>query len=288
MLRASSAPEFWHWNRGAISPFHGGVPISDRGFRYGQHLFESIAFCKGRALFADEHLQRLDAASRRVGIPASGPLLSALRRFLFSISLPDGMLRIYLTAGVGAPASPVKCPSCFLSWEDCKFPTSESISQGMVLKLHPKPFLGEGWGEKSGNYLPHLAVLESARSAGADEAIVTNVKGRVLSCAMGNLLVWMPSSRRAGSVLCTPAPEREPGFGPRAGVVLGWVRTQGVVNDRILRVPDLLRASAMAVTNSRLGVMPVSELDGKKFPKPSLALELAQAYLQQHVLFGGA
>jgi branched-subunit amino acid aminotransferase/4-amino-4-deoxychorismate lyase len=281
MVRAvmTSLGRAWHWQHGEIAPFQGGVSLSDRGFRYGQHLFESLAVRKGVPLLAAEHLALLVASAKEHHFPFPRGLSAALRRFLRSLSLAEGMLRIYLTAGVGAPASPIQHPGCYLTWEPIHFPTPEEIEKGLALTCLKKPFLGSEWGVKSGNYAAHLQALQSARAAGADEGIVCNGKGQILSCTMANLLVWMPSSSRKEILLTTPPS----GESVRAGAVLEWVRGRTSVVERILRPSDLLRAVALAVTNSRLGVMPVTVLDGGQLPDPSLARALAADYLRQVV-----
>ena len=111
---------------------------------------------------------------------------------------------------------------------------------------------------------------------GADEAIVVDRKRSVLSCAMGNLLVWLKSSKRNGTpVLCTPPASS----GARRGALLTWVCGETPVEERDLKMFDLSRSLALAVTNSRLGVMPVALLDGKKLPDFNLSLSLAREYL---------
>lgn len=271
----------WRWEGGRFSPHPGGVPLDDRGFRYGQHLFESMAVRYGSILLGREHLALLAEAASRNGFPFSRSLAAALRSFLNSAKLADGMLRIYVTAGSGTVASPILRPGCFLTWEATRFPTRAELAKGCGLVALKEPVAGIGWGEKSGNYAAHLAALCSARSVGADEGIVFDQEGRVLSCAMGNLLVWLPS--RSGTVLCTPAPK----LGARSGTVLGWVRRRTKVLEKELGRSDLRRANALAVTNSRLGVMPVTSLDGRTLDK-SPSRDLALAYLRSHGLLGGA
>ena len=256
--------------------------MEDRGFRYGQHLFESIAVRNGSPLLETDHRDLLESSAKRKDIPFPRSLAAALGSFCKSVKLRDGMLRIYLTAGSGLAGAPVTRPSCYVSWEATRFPTDADISAGYRLVTLRKAVDAGGWGEKCGNYETHLAAFVDARKAGADEGIVLDGGGRVLSCAMGNILAWLPS--RTGPVLCTPPAES----GPRTGAVLGWVSRKRHVRERILRIPDLRRAVAMAVTNSRLGVMPVTSLDGKPLPDPSPALVLADDYLRSHGLHGGA
>lgn len=273
--RGSAGPVFrcWRWDSGEIVPLRAGIPPQDRGFRYGEHLFESIAVRGGRVLLAGEHVALLVEAASRNGFPIPKGLRSSLRRFLAEKAsrLPDGMVRIYLTAGTGAPADPVKSPSCFLSWESTSFPSERDRERGFSLvTLHGKA--GPGWGEKSGNYLAHCNALRLARAEGADEAIVTDIGGRAISCAMGNLIVWLPGT--SGVHPFTPPRES----GARSGAVVGWLRKFGDVGERNLSARDLSRVVSAAVTNSRIGVMPVARIDGRELPDLSLPLELSEFY----------
>lgn len=275
----------WCWEEDEIRPCTGGIPLSDRGFRYGQHLFESIAVRHGAPLLASDHLALLAASATAHGFPFPRSLSTRLRAFLNTVSLGDGMLRIYLTAGPGAPAAPIKQAGCYLTWEPTPFPTLREVEKGYALTLLKKPYLGEGWGIKSGNYAPHLEAVQTARDAGADEGIICDGKGRILSCAMGNLIVWM-SSPKSGKdlVLFTPSSV----IGVRIGAVLKWVSRQTQLVEQELQMTDLRRARALAITNSRLGVMPVATLDGRSLPEISNSRELAQHYLYAHGLLGSS
>jgi branched-subunit amino acid aminotransferase/4-amino-4-deoxychorismate lyase len=275
----------WWWEGDDIRPCPSGIPLCDRGFRYGQHLFESIAVRHGAPLLASDHLKLLAVSAATHGFPFSRALGAKLRTFLTTLSLGDGMLRIYLTAGPGAPGAPIRHPGCYLTWEPSAFPTVREIEKGYALTLLKKPFLGDGWGVKSGNYAAHLEALQSAQNAGADEGIVCDGKGRILSCAMGNLIVWMGSPKSGKNlVLFTPAS----GAGVRAGAVLSWVSRQAQLVEKELQMTDLRRARALAITNSRLGVMPISTLDGRNLPEISNARQLAQHYLYAHGLLGSS
>ena len=269
----------WRWDGIGIGPHRGGVLMQDRGFRYGQHLFESIAVRNGKVLLVHEHLFLLKEAAIRNGIPLTRSLVTALRSFLRSVKLFDGMLRIYLTAGPGAPGAAVTEPACYLTWEGTEFPSPKELARGIRLVTLKNQVAGPGWGEKTGNYLPHLEALVAARSALGDEAIVLGENRDVVSCAMGNLLAWLPL--RSGTILRTPESNARP------GAVLSWVEGSVTLKRGRLTLADLRRAVALAVTNSRLGVMPVASLDGRKLSDRSPALALARDYLRSHGLRGG-
>lgn len=267
----------WRWMGGKLSLFDGTIPLVDRGFRYGQHVFESIAIREGRALLVEEHLKLLDEASKRQQLSFSRDLAAALRLFSDKLNLADGMLRIYLTAGPGLPGESVRQSPCYVTWDPLRFPTPGDLRRGYALHSLELPVNRTTWGEKWGNYADHLHALQVAKSVGADEAVVVDPKKRVLSCAMGNLLVWLKSSKKKGApVLCTPCASS----GARRGVLLAWVCGQTPVEERELKILDLRGALALAITNSRLGVMPVALLDGKKLPDFNLPLSLAREYLR--------
>lgn len=275
----------WHWEGEEFRSCPGELPLSDRGFRYGQHLFESIAIRHGAPLLISDHLALLSATASTHGFPFSKNLAARLRSFLGKVSLGDGMLRVFLTAGPGAPGSPITHPACYLTWEPAHFPSLSEIEKGYALALLKKRFLGDGWGVKSGNYAVHLESLQAARDEGFDEGIVCDGKGRILSCAMGNLVVWMASPKSGKDlVLYTPASS----LGVRIGAVLKWVSRQTRLVEQDLHLTDLRRARALAITNSRLGVMPVATLDGRNLPELSNARQLAQHYLYAHGLLGSS
>src|ERR1700709_1069838 len=89
----------WRWN-GSTFEACASLPVTDRGFRYGMALFESIRIRRARALFLDEHLDLLRAACADRAFPLSEPALApvASRR----ARQAEGPARLYVTAGDGA------------------------------------------------------------------------------------------------------------------------------------------------------------------------------------------
>jgi len=273
-----SLSKAWRWNGQSIVLCGGHVSLTDRGFRYGQHLFESIAIRNRQPLLWIRHLELLSESAKRNRFPFPRGFLSALKHFLKSISLPDGMLRIFLTAGDGVPCSPIKSPECYLLWEPAFFPTESDIIRGYQVTTDTEPFFGDVWGEKSGNYASHLKRFAAARIKGFDEGIIFDAKGYLLSCCMGNLIVWI---KKRGEVLPFIPPESR---GARSGAVLDWVQKKIIVTEGDLRLSDIRRAVALAVTNSRLGVMPVSMLDGVVLRDHTQSRQLALSYMKDHGL----
>ena len=241
-----------------------GVPLSDRGFRYGQHLFETLAVREGRLLFFEEHWERLVRAAARHHFPVDPLWHHGVSDFLKKQSLQDGMMRFFLTAGEGSPGESIEKSQLFIFWEKANFPSQKKLQEGMEVISLDHPNGTTSWGEKTGNYWEHLNALEMARQAGAEEGLVFNQEGFLISAAMANVILLLED----GSIVTPPRAR-----GARDGVILDQVRQRisKLVESDISR-DDLKKVVAMAITNSRLGVMPVAVLDRRKLSRFSLPI----------------
>lgn len=246
----------WALQGNTVMPCCSGVPPNDRGFRYGQHLFETMAIRNGKVLFFEEHWARLMLGAKRHDFPMEDVWHQGVENFLKTKSWRDGVLRIFLTAGEGSPLSPIIKPQLFLLWEEADFPSEEKLKTGIKVVSLDAPIGTITWGEKTGNYWEHLKALEVARQAGTEEGLIFDAEGFLISATMANVILWMEDGR-----IVTPPRAR----GARDGVMLAQVRQRlpNLIEADVSR-EDLKKVMAMVVTNSRLGVMPVAVLDEKK------------------------
>ncbi|HWK49076.1 MAG TPA: aminotransferase class IV, partial [Steroidobacter sp.] len=77
------------------------LPADDRGFQYGDGLFETALLVKGRVRFIDAHCQRLFSGCARLGI-APPDRASLLREIAQVTAGADrGVLKIIVTRGAG-------------------------------------------------------------------------------------------------------------------------------------------------------------------------------------------
>ena len=273
----SSALHTWSLQGETMLPCVNGVPLSDRGFRYGQHLFETVAAREGKYLFATEHIDRLVKAAERCGFPFSRTAAKALHSFCKTKPPGDGLLRIILTAGDGAPGTSIKAPRLFAFWEEGTFLSQEEIAQGVTLVSLEEPVGTVHWGKKTGNYWDHLSALETARAAGAEEGLIFDASGHVISATMANLIVWFDNG-----IVVTPPQAR----GARDGVMLHWAcQHLPEITEGDISRSDLRQARAMALTNSRIGIMPVVSLDGMKLAECASIITLTEILYSSKTFF---
>jgi branched-subunit amino acid aminotransferase/4-amino-4-deoxychorismate lyase len=236
------------------------VPVTDRGFRYGMSVFETLAVRGGRILFLQQHLDALNTACAAAGFRADkADALGALG------GLPDGLLRIYITAGDGTDFANHRT---FAFFEPAEFPSPEDVRRGARITVARAPVVPVLGGWKTGNYWHHVQALAGARENGFDETLILNVEGVVISAAMANAFFMI------GGVLRTPAA----GAGARLGVVREWITETTHVEEAWLSLEDAKEADECFLTNSRLGVMPVSEIDGRRRPSRETGEALAALY----------
>lgn len=249
----------------------GGIPVSDRGFRYGMSTFETVAVFRSRALLLDEHLDGFELEAGAVGFDFPKEWRAAVTAFLLDPPVADGVVRLILTAGDGGPLDPPSAGRLALHWEAMTIP-------GEVRRLPVRVQIGARWGGdlpsvKSGCYWPNVRGLQAARAAGFDEALRVDRDGIVLGAMMANVILV-----RDGLLV---TPRVRPGV--RAGAVRAWVGSRFDVSEQDIAVGDLAGV-ALILTNSRIGVLAAIVGDGCSADSTNAADEIWRAYRREVML----
>ena len=247
------------------------LPLTDRGFRYGMAVFETIGVSRGRLLFLAEHLACIRHAVAQSHFPVEAAWLQRAGEHLASILAPSdhGVARLHVTAGDGSPTDRVTAPRVLLSFEQRAPVAAEIRARGYQLLTCPTEFFPTLAGRKTHNYWANAAALMHVRAVGADEGVVVGPHGFVLSGCMANLFLVT-----AGGNIITPAAQD----GARAGVVRRWVLERRNVQVTRLQRNDLSGVIGAFLTSSWLGVMPVAAIDGKNLPEMSVSSQLVSEY----------
>lgn len=239
------------------------MPVSDRGFRYGMSVFETVAIRGGRLLLWPEHLDRLHRACT-----AAEFSLPPVKDWPDVAALPDGMLRIYVTAGEGSPLAPAERCGVYALFDEAAFPDVGATMNVMISRAPLTPELG-GW--KTGNYWSRVQAFADARREGCDEALVFNAQGALISAAMANIFLVDDSGVK------TPALS----MGARDGAVRSWLKSRIPVEESLITLEDVEKAGECFVTNSRLGVMPVTAIAGRVLSSRKTGESLAALYREE-------
>jgi len=253
----------WVWLNGRFEAAETArVSVFDRGFLYGDGLFETIRAYGGRLFRPEAHHARLAAGAARIGIvpPFDGPgFTDLLARTLERNGLSDALLRLTLTRGAGPPVpDPAGCDAPTVLVVPRPAPPVDADAWRRGLAAERVTAGGAGGGLKSTSFLPHVLALRGARSHGADEALLVNPAGEVAEGSISNLFgVWE-------GTLATP-PLAAGGLpGVTRALVLELAARLGIrAEERTLAAKALADAEELFVTGTGWEVMPLTRLDGQ-------------------------
>lgn len=248
------------------------MPLDDRGLLLGDGLFETILAKDGDLVLFEPHIERMRAGCTALGLPL--PDADGAQR-LCELALGDtGMtsgraaVRLTLTAGSGGRGldRPGEVePHIFAAVSAAPTPNPTVALLTSEIRRNPT---SPGSRFKTLSYLDNVI---ARRQAAPGEALMLNTTGEIACTAAGNIF-WIHDGR-----LFTPSLE--------CGVLDGVMRRQVLnaapslgLSIREGRLPpeSLDKAEAIFVTNSLIGVRPVSWIDGRYITSLPIVGSLAE------------
>jgi branched-chain amino acid aminotransferase/para-aminobenzoate synthetase component 1 len=270
------AKQFVWLNNDIVPLDQAHVSVNDRGFQFGDGLFETLRADKGRVYFLPEHLERLKTSARafRLPFPAAVPWEERLGQLLTANNLTGGVARIkiLLTRGIAPGLGlPSDCPPTLVIWaQSYTPPTPAEYAVGWPVAVFPEgrsTFVGR---HKSLNYLFYLAARQYALDQGAQEALILESDGLVSEGAATSLIYF-----RQGQFYTPEAASALPGV--TLAVLRRGLSARGRTLDaRSTSVTQLQAADGLWLANSLMGLMPVAAIDGAPLP-----ISAAAAFLQE-------
>lgn len=250
------------------------VSAQDRGLLLGDGLFETLLWDGARLYDLEAHADRLRRGCAVIGLPApeAGRLETAAADAVAGRAGERLAVRLTWTAGAGGRGldRPEGIAPTLLA--DAS-PGPKPAGPAVLVTASVRRNAGSPVSRvKALSRLDHVLARAEARAVGADEAVQLNTDGQVAGAAAANLF-WIEAGR-----LRTPALE--------CGVLDGVMRARVLAAAERLGAPvevgafgaeSLARAEAAFLTNSLIGVRPVSRLDGQALASSRLVDELAAA-----------
>jgi branched-chain amino acid aminotransferase len=244
------------------------VSVFDRGFLYGDGIFESLRTFKRRPFLLDEHLKRLLLGAKLLKIclpPSLTQLKTAVLKTIAANNFQECYLKVIVTRG-GAkshgldPKNSTGRPTVLVLCEE--------------LKPYPELLYVKGWKViiskiirpsvptskiKSLCYADNMLALTAAKQAGADEALLPDEKGHVVEGSVSNFFIVKHTR------LFTP-PLAEPILqGITRGLVLKLAKKAGLsVVEKPIRQQDIVNCDECFATMSGAGIVPITYVGKKK------------------------
>lgn len=250
-------------NGAVVDPDRATISIFDRGFQYGDGLFETVAVVRGVPLFWEEHLRRMAAGAAVLGIPM--PDTDAWTndaRLAGDAYEQRAVLKLMLTRGVGGrgyartlPQLPTRI-AYTVRWP--QYPASHWERGIDTVTCHTAQLGGTSFATvKSLNRLNQV-LARAELPEDVPEGLLIDTQGILREGTFTNVM-WMSGGRAQ-----TPGLTDTGIAGVMRGAIVTWLSDRSISCDAVDVAPQtLLESEECFVCNSLIGVWPVRSLDGR-------------------------
>ena len=270
------------WLDGAlVAPGQAVVPLMSHGLHYGTGVFEGIRFYGGKPLLLDQHMQRLIASGRAIGLtlPFDTPALCAAAGQVIARSgLRDGYLRPiawFDDGGLGLHAAGLSAHVAMVVWEWPKvFQPEAGISLALSQAARATSATLPPQAKTTGGYLIGYLAHRTARAEGFDDALLLDSEGCLAETSSANFFAVVEGR------LVTPRADRFLNGLTRQRVMQIAAGMGLSVTETRLHPSDIAGFSEAFVTGTAVEVTPVTRIGSHQMPVGALTQRLRDAYLQ--------
>ena len=250
------------------------ISVFDRGFLYGDGVFETVRVHDGHPVWLDRHLARLADACRQIRLPLPDkPWPAIFQKVIDKNRVDHAAIRLTLSRGTMFPSPLVgkgqgeggETPTVVLFHRPLPHVTPSQWRKGVSLtlttirRLSPRSHPTQA---KTLNYLNSLLAKQEAAERGAFEGLMVTTGGYVAECSMNNVFFIKDRTLYTPSLACGVLP------GITRRVVLDMAPVLGLqTREGRYRPAFLYEADECFLTGSGVGILPVATIDGRAFPK---------------------
>ena len=236
--------------------------VEDRGFLFGDAIYEVFKFLRKRPAFMMDHFRRMERGLREIEIPnpwSEASFTKMVAELLQRTEFDDGIVYIEVSRGEGERAhfypDNMK-PTAVAYSRKFRFPDAAKKERGIRLITTAD----QRWKQcclKSVNLLANALAKKKAQRAGADEVLLLD-QGLVREGASSSFFAV-----RGGRLVTHPLDEHIlPGV-VRDHVIRLALAAKIRVDERPLREAELFDMDEAFITSTTQSVMPVTEIDGR-------------------------
>ncbi|MCK6262094.1 aminodeoxychorismate lyase [Vibrio sp. ZSDE26] len=254
------------------------ISLTDRSFQYGDGCFTTMLTREGRIENWSAHQSRMERCLTLLNIDQ--PNWNQVQDWLKKAALtsPKGGLRLNITRGEGGRGyscygvsniniviSHFAYPAQYKTWGE------HGIELGVChYQLGLNPHLA---GHKHNNRLEQILAKQDIDSQGFFDGIVTDLQGHIVETTMANIF-WI----KEGS-LYTPSLTNSGVAGVVREALLKKAKEKQLpINMGSFKLPALLNAEEVFITNSICEIVPVTKIKDKLFPVGPATREFQENY----------
>lgn len=252
------------------------VPADDRGFAYGDGLFETMRVHRGEVPWWREHWSRLRRGAERLGIPLPDEARVGDEAASLFADRGEGVLKLLLTRGAGErgyvpPTDPVS------TWVVSRHAVPATPDRGLdlhvcAIRLAAQPALA---GIKHCNRLEQVLARAEAERAGADEGLLLDAAGNAIGATAANLFAFIDGRWATPAIV-------DCGI---AGVCRAKLLPALDADERALSLAQVEAADAVFLCNAVRGILAVARLGARAWPPHPAVAAARNALSRLHPSF---
>jgi branched-chain amino acid aminotransferase len=244
------------------------ISVLDRGFLYGDGVFESLRTYGRRPFLLNEHLKRLlfDAQQLKIKVPYSlSQLKTAVLKTVSANNFKEHYIKIIISRGAAKghgldPSNAAGKPTVIVLCEELKPYPRSLYEKGWRVIISKTPRASVPTSKiKSLCYVDNMLAMMEAKQAGADEAFMPDEKGHIVEGTVSNIFIV-----KRGKIITPPVAEPILQGITRALVIKLAGRAGFVVKEQIIAPKDLNTCDECFATMSGAGIVPVTYVVKKK------------------------
>ena len=248
----------------------------NRGFLYGDAIYEVWRTYEGVVFAWEEHYARLERSAAALYLPlpwTRAEIFAEITRTVAAYRAAttfrgEVYIRLQVSRGggpIGLDVGLAERAEFVVLVQPCPVNSAEVMRRGLrlslatVLRRNPIESLSPAW--KTGNYLNNILCLREARARGADDVLMLNLRGEVTEAATANIAFV-----REGEMITPPL---------EAGI-LGGVTRASIMNQIAPGLGLRIRAAAVVpadfpdwrecfLMSTTKGISPVAAIDDQGF-----------------------
>jgi len=254
------------------------IGVEDRGFQFGDAIYEIFKFLGKRPIFLHEQYRRMENGLREIEIRVpwdEAQFTKVVRELLARTAFDDGIVYIQITRGESERKHfyPDDLTPTVVAYSRAFafFPDAAKKAKGITL-ITADDLRWKRCNVKSVNLLANAIAKKKAQRAGTDEALLLD-DGLVREAASSSFF-----GVRGGVVITHPLDEHIlPGV-VRDRVVSLALANRMRVDERTLREAELFDLDEAFITSTTMGVLPVASIDGRTMRRGDITTTLQRLF----------
>jgi branched-chain amino acid aminotransferase len=262
------AQQWVHLNGKLVPRSHASLSIYDHGFLYGDGAFEGIRVYSGNVFRLQQHIDRLYASARTLGISLGidvSCFVDAVVQTVRANNVDSGYIRVSISRGVGLGLDPSHLntePTIVISTEQLRLYSKEMYAEGLTVITAstrvPPAVCIDPQVKSLGKYINNIAAKQEANRVGAGEALMLNMNGNVAEATGDNLFLVK------GGALSTPPTSEGALPGITRGAVMDIAAKLGIVcRESVVTLYDVYNADETFLTGTAAEVIAMVKCDGR-------------------------